>query len=129
MHRTGIVFGLLMLAACGGGDEGAEAASSGGEAIVGSCNAITRVGVCEEYRGPIPADALANRQARCTQAGGTYSVTPCPTDGILGSCLALAPAEAGRVPGTSVFGAAYTPNGVPTAQGQCTQAGGTWTAR
>lgn len=124
-----IVLMCLVLGACGGGDEAPAAeASSGGEAIVGSCNAIAQIGLCEEYRGPIPADALAQRQARCTQIGGAYSTTPCPTSGILGSCTALAPSAAGGIPGTTVFGAAYTEQAIPTGQGQCTQNGGTWSA-
>lgn len=129
MRATALFCVTVMLCACGDGEEAsAGEQSSGGEQIVGSCNAISRIGVCEEYRGPIPQEALANRQARCAQHGGTYSLTPCPTEGLLGSCIALAPAEAGRIQGTSVFGGAYTPNGVPVAQGQCTNAGGTWTA-
>jgi hypothetical protein len=130
MRMTVVVFLSLLVVACGDAEESAAGdQTSGGEALVGSCNAISSVGVCEEYRGPIPAEALQNRQARCAQHGGQYSVSPCPTEGVLGSCIALAPAEAGRIQGTSVYGAAYTPNGMPVAQGQCTNAGGTWTAR
>jgi hypothetical protein len=127
--RTMIVLVGLVMGACGGGDEAAAAEeTSGGEAIVGSCNAITQIGLCEEYRGPIPADALAQRQARCTQIGGAYSATPCPTAGILGSCTAVAPQAAGGIPGTSVYGAAYTEPAIPTGQAQCTQNGGAWVA-
>lgn len=123
--RTHVMVGCLLLGACGGGRVVVE---TGGELIVGSCNAVATRGLCEEYRGPVSQPTIGSMQSRCQIHGGVFSAAPCPADGQWGSCVAIAPEETNREPGTSVFGAAYRADAVTIAQGQCVRGGGTWNA-
>jgi hypothetical protein len=119
-----IIFVLMMgvLAGCGG----SQVVVGSTDVVVGSCNAVASRGLCQEYRGPVPQIALGAAQSRCTSHGGSFSSYPCPLDGVYGSCVAIAPEETERTPGTSVFGAAYRPEAVEFAQGQCVRAGAQW---
>lgn len=73
----------LTLLACSKDDPKVDVAKEAGPAKIGSCDRVTAVSTCSEYR--MGADE-AQVTAACAKLGGTFVYSDCPNTSVLGSC-------------------------------------------
>lgn len=128
------VFGFVLLAAvclCPGcdGDDDDGAGGSGGGVFYGSCDSRPPASdPCVDYYCDSASDCSdpdTNGQTTCENGGttaepGTWSTTPCPTDGVIGTCSFTTTGD-GRLDNHY-----YTDSGSAD-ESVCDMAGGTWT--
>ncbi len=76
-------FLALVLVACSKDDPKVDAPKDAGPGRVGSCDRVTAVSTCSEYRiGPDEAQVTAG----CAKLGGTFVYSECPNTSIVGAC-------------------------------------------
>lgn len=103
---------LAAVVACGRKDDaGAKAAddkasaaniTSATVAAKASCNMLTELGTCNEYRNG-QQNSLGLEKSLCEGFHGKFQNAPCPTDGQVGSC-AMSDGEVKRYYGSKVAG-------------------------
>lgn len=104
---------LVAVAACAKkGDDSANAAEKPGQTTttsamvtaLASCNMVTELGTCNEYRRPDRGRAtFAVERSLCEGFHGRFAQTGCSTEGQLGSCV-MTDGEVKRYYGSKIAG-------------------------
>ena len=113
-----IATSLLAIAACKDKDKGKDA-SGGDKPAAGkaaSCNMPKMFG-CKQYNEKNLVIGTDGLQKLCESVGGTFAMTPCPTEKRLGTCV--------KREGTDIVYEGY-PIPVADVEKDCTSTEGTW---
>jgi hypothetical protein len=115
-----LLTGALVAAGCGGGDDGPAVRT-------GHCW-WTAENICTQVSGPFTDAQVAEGRAGCVNFGGTFAMSPCPTEYRIAGYCTFDPAAEGLPAGSSMKDYYYTGWDAGTAQAFCESPaeGGTW---